>query len=250
MATVPLDDPTVAAAVNAAASEFVSVHHWGRASFVRMPLFGPDGSPITVRVTKDIGGFQVDDAGFTYRDLKRVGAERSFGKTALAVADALDVTAADQALSTLVDEDGLTRAISDVALASWRVLTKAHERLGEADEADIEEGLRKRLLSIFGPASMEDEQAITGSSTTRWNVSAILHVQGKLAVFQAVGDHANSIYRASAAFHDIASLPDAPTLVSVVRNKAALGPKLALLAQAGRVIEDGQPDAVYERAVL
>ena len=69
------------------------------------------------------------------------------------------------------------------------------------------------------------------------------------AVFQAVGDHANSVYRATAAFHDIASLPDAPTLVSVVRSKAEMGPKLSLLAQASRVIEEGQPDQVYERAV-
>jgi hypothetical protein len=35
----------------------------------------------------------------------------------------------------------------------------------------------------------------------------------------------------------------------VVRDKAAMGSKLALLAQAGRVIEGEQPDDVYLRAV-
>lgn len=249
MATVPLEDPTVAAAIEQAAKDFVSVRHWGRASFVRMPIFGPDGSPITVRVTKDIGGFRVDDAGFTYRDLKRVGAERSFSKTASAIAEALDVEAADHAISTVADDEELCRAVSDVALASWRTLAKVHQRLGEADEAELEEGLRERLSKIFGAKSLDDQQTIAGLSTTQWNVSAILHVDGKLAVFQAVGDHANSIYRASAAFHDLAALPEAPTLVSVVRSKDELGAKLGILAQAGRVIEEGQPDQVYERAV-
>jgi hypothetical protein len=63
-----------------------------------------------------------------------------------------------------------------------------------------------------------------------------------------VGAHANSVYRTSAAFHDLAELPSPPRLVAVVKDKHALGPKLMLLSQAGRVIESGQSDDVYQRA--
>jgi hypothetical protein len=87
-----------------------------------------------------------------------------------------------------------------------------------------------------------------GSSTTEWKFSAILHVEGKMAIFQAVGDHANSIYRVSAAFHDLMQHPEPPTLISVVRNRAGLGAKFGILAQAGRVIEEDQSDAVFFRA--
>ena len=247
MATVPLDDPDVRAAVEKAARELVSVRHWGRASFISVPPFGPDGSPITVRVTHDIAGFRVDDAGFTYRDLKRLGIERSFAKTAAAIAEREDVMVEDNALQTVAGPDELARAISDVGIASWNILDKIHAKLSEADEAEMQEELRERLTTIFG--GLDDQRIIPGVSTTPWNVSAILHVDGKLAVFQAVGDHANSIYRVSAAFHDLASLPDEPMLVSVVRSKAALGAKLGILAQAGRVIEESQPDQVYRRAV-
>lgn len=249
MATLPLDDPDVISAVEMAVRDFVSVRHWGRASFVSLPFFGPDGSPVTVRVTRDMAGFRVDDAGFTYRDLKRIGAERSFAKTALSIAQCEDLDVVDHAIATAAELDDLARAISDVGIASWRILDKVYSRLNEADEADLEEGLRERLVSIFGSGSLEERTTITGASTTAWNVSAILHVEGKLAVFQAVGDHANSVYRASAAFHDLGSLPDEPTLVSVVRSKVELGSKLNLLAQAGRVIEEAQSDQVYERAI-
>jgi hypothetical protein len=247
MASVPLDDPDVRAAVEEAVRELVSVRHWGRASFVSVPLFGPDGSPITVRVTHDIAGFRVDDAGFTYRDLKRLGIERSFGKTAASIAEREDVAVVDHALQTVAGPDELARAISDVGIASWNILDKIHAKLSEVDEAEMQEELRQRLASIFG--GVDDQRVIPGMSTTPWNVSAILHVDGKLAVFQAVSDHANSIYRVSAAFHDLASLPEEPTLVSVVRSKAALGAKLGILAQAGRVIEEHQSDQVYRRAV-
>ena len=79
-------------------------------------------------------------------------------------------------------------------------------------------------------------------------MSAIVCLSGKSAVFQAVSERAGSVYRTSAAFHDLALLEHPPTLVAVVQSKAALGTKLGLLAQAGRVIEQGQSDDVFRRA--
>jgi hypothetical protein len=100
---------------------------------------------------------------------------------------------------------------------------------------------------IFG-ANLDAKQSIVGLSTTLWNVSAILQVEGHQAVFQAVSDHANSVYRASAVFHDLASLVNPPVLIAVVKNKAELGPKLGILSQAARVIEETQSDDVFRRA--
>ena len=68
-------------------------------------------------------------------------------------------------------------------------------------------------------------------------------------MFHAVSNHPNAVFKTSTAFHDLANLDNAPKLVAVVRDKAALGSRLALLAQAGRVIEGEQPDEVYLRAV-
>lgn len=247
MASAPLTDQNLKSTVEDAVRDLVCVQHWGDASFVNLPLINPDGSNVTVRVKRIGGGYQVDDAGFTYRDLKRVGEDRSFFRAASKAAEREELAVDGKMILVRVSADELTRAICDVGVAAWQVLDKVFSRISE-QEAEIEEDLRERLAGIFGPAKLDEQQSILGVSTNTWNVSAIVRSEGKLAVFQAVGDHANSIYRASAAFHDLAALPDAPTLVSVVRDKQALGPKLSLLAQAGRVIEEGQPDDVYRRA--
>ena len=79
-------------------------------------------------------------------------------------------------------------------------------------------------------------------------MSAVVTAGEHKAVFHAVGDHANSVYRTNTAFHDLGALDDPPALVAVVNDRKALGPKLGLLAQAGHVIESEQPDDVYRRA--
>jgi hypothetical protein len=247
MATRPTIDTVVASAVDKAVRDLVQVKSSGDATFVNLPLISPDGSDVTVRIKRVEGGFQVDDAGFTYRDLARAGAERSFAKNAAAFSERKGLVVDGKMILARVEADDLRRAISDVGAVSWQVLEKVYSRLDE-QESEIEESLRERLQGVFGAGKLEERQDIVGLSTNAWKVSAIVHTDGKMAVFQAVGDHANSIYRVSAAFHDIAALPQPPSLVSVVRSKAALGPRLSLLSQAGRVIEEGQADEVYRRA--
>lgn len=247
MAAQPHLDAFLIEAVQKTVGDLVCVKIWGDATFVNLPLIAPDGSDITVRIKRVDGGFQVDDAGFTYRDLAKAGGDRAFSKSAATYADRKELTVHGKMISTRVTADDLRRAICDVGAVSWQVLEKVYARLDE-QETQLEEGLRERLESVFGSGGLADRQDIIGISTSAWKVSAIVHVDGKLAVFQAVGDHANSIYRVSAAFHDIAALPEPPSLVSVVKSKKALGSKLALLAQAGRVIEESQADEVYRRA--
>lgn len=249
MAPSPATDLDVRTAVERAVEGLVRVRHWGDVSYVSLPLFGPDNSPITVRVSKDMAGFQVDDAGATYNALHRLGLGRSFSGVAPHVVDAHDVGVSDHALVAFADEAALEAAITDVALTAWTIFDRIYGKLDEAGEEALEASLRERLASIFGP-SLDQKQTINGASTTLWSVSAILHVEGQLAVFQAVSDVGNSLYRASAVFHDLASLPNAPGLVAVVKSKEDLGSKLGVLAQVAKVIEVGQPDDVYKRAVV
>jgi hypothetical protein len=226
----------------------VRAQQWGEAYFVNLPLIYPSGSFVTARVSRTAQGFRVDDAGFAYREMEAVGAERSFGRVATKVAGAADVETNRRAFYTDASADELQRAICDVAIASWNAADKVFAKVAEQEETEIAEHLRQRLAKIFGSSKLEDVHSITGPSTSNWDVSAILHVDGSLAVFQAVSNHANSVYRTSAAFHDLAALPTPPRLISVVSDKQALGSKLMILSQAGRVIEADQGDEVYLRA--
>lgn len=240
--------PDLEAAIERAVHDMLRVKHWGDTSFVSFPIFYPSGSPVTLRIRQSAAGFHVDDGGFAYRELESVGFERSFAHAADRARAGEGLDRNRRCLMTDAPGDELARAMSDVAVASWNVADRVFGKIADQDERDIEEYLRSRLVTIFGAGKLEDRQTIDGASTSPWDVSAIVNVDGEEIVFQAVAAHANSIYRTSAAFHDLAALPSPPKLVSVVKDKAALGRRLSILSQAGRVIETEQDDSVYMRA--
>lgn len=248
MASIAFAYPDMNAAVDSAVREMMRVRHWGESTFVSFPIFYPSGSPVTVRVTPGAGGYRIDDGGFAFRELESVGFERSFPAAAGKARQEAGIEQNRRCLFVEVPPEQLERALSDVALASWNVADRVFGKVVDQDERDIEEYLRERLTRIFGAQKVEDRQTIIGSSTNPWDVSAIVHLNGAEVVFQAVGDHANSVYRTSAAFHDLAALPKPPKLVSVVKDKDAMGHKVTILSQAGRVIQSDQPDDIYLKA--
>ena len=63
-------------------------------------------------------GFRVSDAGFTYRELEAIGAERSFPRVAKAAAERESVAKNRRVIFVDVSAEDLTRAICDVAAAS------------------------------------------------------------------------------------------------------------------------------------
>ncbi len=248
MASRPITPPTLAAAVEAAARELVRVSHWGDASYVNLPIVMPSGSFATVRVTPSSDGFRVDDGGFAFREIESIGAERSFPKTAASVAEAEELSVNRRVIFVDAPQGGLVRAICDVGMASHDIATRIFASVVDADEAEIEDYLRDRLEHIFGKSHLDEGVKITGSSTNEWEVSAILHGEMGQVVFQAVGNDAFSLYRTTAAFHDLGELPNPPRRVAVVKDRNALGVKLNVLAQSGSVIQGDQSDDAYVRA--
>jgi hypothetical protein len=133
-------------------------------------------------------------------------------------------------------------------MASWQIADRIYSRAADEDESEIQEYLKDRLSSIFGAEKVDLDQKLIGPSMSEWELSAVVKMPDHLAVFHAVSNHGNSVFRTSAAFHDLALLEKPPTLTSVVRSKPALGPKFGILAQAGNVIEEEQADSVYLKA--
>jgi hypothetical protein len=227
--------------------ELVTVQRVVNDAFINLPFIYPSGASVTVKVTPHRGFYRVSDAGFAFREIEAIGAERSFPGVASPIITASDLKRDASVLFADVDKDCLFRAICDVGMASWQIADRIYARASEESDDDVEEYLRTRLEHIFGAAHVHPGKMV-GASTSEWDVTAIVERGGKSTVFQAVAPHANSVYRTNSAFHDLAALDNAPKLVAVVRDKTALGARLALLAQAGRIIEDKQPDDVYERA--
>ena len=215
--------------------------------YVNLPMLYPDGSYVTLRIDEAPGGFRVSDAGFAYREAERVEGTRSFRRIANAVAERGDISVGERSLFVVVPSDEIERAIADVSEASWRVADRICHRVWDSDDEELPESLRERLTTLFGSDRLEEGAKLKGSSTNEWPVSAIVRFADHTAVFQAVHDHANSIYKAATAFRDLSQLPNPPRLIAVVRSKEAIGNRLTLLAP-GRVLEEDQPDALFLRA--
>ncbi len=239
---------TVRDAADKAARELVGVSHWGSASYINLPLIFPSGSQSTVRLTHAGGQFRVDDGGFAYRELAAVGSERSFPKVAARFAGIEGLETDRRAIFTTASEEQLVRAICDVGMASHAVVADVFERLGDEGAAEIEDYLRERLASVFSGARIESDEKIIGASSHPWTVSAAIHLDSGLIVFQAVGSHPYSVYKASTAFHDLNELLNPPKCVAVVKEMEAMGVNLNVLAQAGRVIQGDQSDDAYRQA--
>ncbi|TPN02466.1 MULTISPECIES: hypothetical protein [unclassified Mesorhizobium] len=215
--------------------------------YVNLPLLYPDGSFVTVRIDQIANGVRVSDAGFAYREVEDLNAAKSFKRTANKVAESTGVTVGDRVLYIEAPIDDIHRAILDVAESSWRVADHICQRIFDEDDEQLANELNERLVRVFGLDKVDEGKTIIGASTNPWEVSAVVAVNGHTAVFQAVSNHANSVYRASTAFHDLAALDKPPRLIAVVRDRGALGSKLGLLSP-GRIIEDSQPDELFRKA--
>ncbi|WP_330083776.1 hypothetical protein [Methylocystis iwaonis] len=228
-------------AVESAAKDLVRVQEIGGSLYLNLPIIYPDGSFVTVKLDQSAGGITVSDAGFAYREAEDVGAHRSFRRTANKIAEDYGIIVGDRAVSTEATIDQIERAVADVAMASWRIATVITEKAMEEDESELSAELSSRLRSVFGVEKVVEGAKLTGFSTSEWPVSAIVTIDDHKTIFQAVTSHPNSIYKASTAFRDIAATQAKLSLVSFVRSKAALGPKLALLAPS-RIVEESQSD--------
>lgn len=241
-------DGNLATVAEAVASSLVKARYLGGSTFINLPLIYPGGEFVTVKIDRHPNGVRVSDNGFAYRELESFGVQRSFANTAATIAEAETLEVNRRAIFVDVPIDQLERAICDVAIASWQVADRVIGRAADEEEAAIQEYLGERLVAIFGVAHVNAEQAKIKGQFAEWDVSAVVQTKKHLTVFHAVSNHPNSVFKTSTCFHDLAALEKPPHLVSVVRNKAALGPRYGLLSQAGRVIEEEQPDDVYLRA--
>ena len=242
-------DPSLFEAIELAVRDLVSHRHVDGRSYVNVPLFFPDGSFVSVRIDRVKDGIRVSDCGAAYRQIEAVGSERSFSRSGDSIAQAVGLERSDRSFYCDVMPSDLTRAIGDVSAASWTLVDRIYSQLSDADEVAIADHLRKRLSVVFGADRVEEEAKVKGQSTNEWKVSAVVNLEDRRAIFQAVPNHAQSVYRTSAAFHDFEALEFPPKVISVVHSKAKMGPKFSILAQAGRVLEEDASDEEFRRAV-
>lgn len=229
--------------------DLVWVDHFQGRSTIGLPIIYPGGTSVGVEIVAREGAYRVSDGGQAFREVDAVGANRSYKRVASRMADVEALQVKRGVIFVDVPVEHLDRAICDVAAVSQRVVSHIYEGLKDESDDEIAERLHQRLERIFRQ-DLPDSAKIIGPSQTEWEVSAVVHPRdgGNMAVFNLVSQHSQSVYKTSAAFHDLSLLRPAPSCIAVVADKDAMGNKLPLLAQAGRVISLDDPDDRYLRA--
>lgn len=229
-------------------SGLITTEALGDEHIIRLPIIMPSGSNATVRVIENGGRYFVGDLGLAYLQAESMGYKSSFWRTADALTKQLELERNKTEIGVTVSTEDLYTAVCEVALTSWRVADTVASKAEEAALAEIEDTVAERLLKLFGKDSVRLGEEIVGSSHSEWEFTAVVHQSHNVVTaFQAVGPHAQSVYKASASFHDVALLDDAPKLVAVTRDREELGNRLGLLSQVANVIEENASDKTYRK---
>ena len=221
----------------------------GRA-FIRTSVMLPSGSTVVVVVEDQGGGrYRLSDIAQGFEEADRLGMARTYRRQADDVAALSGIAFVDNAfvLSSATRRQlvGGTMSVANaVSRAAERTLLRAAHR-----QQDFRvERLVKRLGVLFPQADIAQDVELRGASEHPWHVDAVVTAGPRRAVFDIITPNATSVAFASAKFHDIALLENAPMRVVVVHRKASFGSLLSVVAQAARVIEDDAPDRSFTRA--
>lgn len=240
---------TVDHAVANAIGQLIHSRSWGDSVDLTLPIFYPSGSAVCLNVQQGRPGvFSLTDNGLAYREIEQVGGETFFSKNASALTEETCVWHDTREMLSEASYETLPAAIADLAAASSRLTWKVLAKVSRKGQAEIADYLFERLRHVFGSARVERAATIVGPSTREWHIDAVVHLENKNAIFQAVSNNHMSVYPTAAMFHDLALLDTPPATIAVVKNGQAMGSYFNILAQAGSVIEEHQTDQVYERA--
>jgi len=238
----------VNAAVKEAVGKLVTVSYSRRGTYIHLPIFYPSGAAATVLVSDEGSDFRVSDAGFAYREAELVGVELGFARRAKRIAEDLGFEVSSRALSARANELQLAGTIAEVGAASVNIAVELVARAADSTEIELAEHLQERLAKVFGAPNVDRDATIPGASTRSWDVSAIVKIDSRRVIFDAVGNHAIKVYSTATKFRDIALLDNAPTTISVIRSVNEMGSLYNILAQSGHVIQEDAANSVFERA--
>ena len=241
--------PSFAALVDRVAREIVATQHRPDGSFVRTPLLYPNGSTVVVKLHESGDRYFVSDMGLGYQEAELIGASSIYSRHARIIADNAGIRFDNQAFFVVeVGQDQLAGAVTTIANCSQEAVAMAAYRLSERRFADDAERLYERLVGVFTRAKVAKDAEITGSSTTKWPVTALVRpAADRAAVFEPVRRHHASIAHVTMKFQDIKLLERPPSRVAVVHRKAEFGTWLAVLTQSASVVDEDVANDVYER---
>lgn len=223
-------------------SYLLSAEKVGEDHIVTLPIVMADGSSATVRVVQNGNKYFVGDLGLSMKRSDDMGQKASFYRVADSIAKKYDLRRNGNEIGVNVSVDDLYLAISEVALSTHKIVERIAELANRKETGLLETKLVEKLSKVFGDSSVTESGDVVGSSQKSWTFSAIVSTQSIQSGFQVVTKKPQSVYRASAAFHDIHRSENPIKLVAVVEDSDELGNKLGLLSPVAHVVEQSSSE--------
>ncbi|NKN39326.1 hypothetical protein HFC70_23560 [Agrobacterium sp. a22-2] len=206
-------------------------------AMVVTPLLYPGGVRVVLRFEDSPGGYFISDGGAGRREADLMGGRALFTRIARDAADRFGVRFdSDMVFDLEVPREALVAASIAVANASKAAVDATAEKLSEQHAADQREKLWSRLEAAFPGAYVAREAAFIGASA-EWKFDAMIEQSERIAVYDLVSPHANSVHAAVSKFLDVRDLGEkAPTRVAVTLSKENT-PHLPLLGRTAKIID-------------
>lgn len=235
--------------IDAVLRQLVSFDHGEKRTLISTPLLYPSGGTVSVRVSGDSdSGYTVTDMALGYDEAQSMGAAALYSRIVRQAAEDAGIgLEGHQLVVSGASLDQLVGAVMAVANCAMTGTIVAADRQEEREKRDDVAKLVERLEGIF--KKVRPREPITGSSTYKWIVDAMVERDGQIAVFDAVSAHHASVFPTTTKFHDLALLEAAPICVSSVKSFRDLGQFYSVLAQNGNVIEAATPSETVSRMV-
>jgi len=237
---------TIQDRIGVAVSRLMSHERRNDRVLLSVPVSYPSGALATVDVTFNGDRCFVTDQAMGLSEAEMYGAGDFYDASAKRAADRFGIGYDGASIFALwAPIDRLEGAIVAVSNASAHAAATAVLKAAEEKERATNHELYERVASIFGKHIVAKTFDIVGRNNT-WSAHNVVTLdRGRLAVFEFVTNHSNSLSNKFMMFSDIVKVERPVSLNSVVKKIDSLGPKGNMLADVSNIVELSSPDQTF-----
>lgn len=205
------------------AKSLVRVESGERSAAISLPMLLPGGTPVSVFIEPRGSSWLVHDNGLGALDAELMGGLPVYQRIARDVASRQELGFDERMFFVAeVSEAWLANMVVIIGDAVRTAVMRTAERIAEISHANHKEMLKSALTRNFRNAQTAFEAQITGNSSSRYTVDALVQRGDRLIAFDLVTPTPISVASVYTKFSDMADRNDSPGRVAVLTNRNAM----------------------------
>ena len=213
---------------------------------ISVPVIYPSGAMSVVEVSVNNDKCFISDMGVGYTEAMLSNAEEFFKTQAKRAAERFGIGFDGQSIFVLwASIDQMETAIASVANASVQAASLAILKASEDRDVRKNDELYERIRSIFQGSEVQRAADLKGKNVVWHAHNVVVLPAGRVAVFEFVSVHTNSIANKFMMFSDLSMSGRDTSLNAVVKSVETIVLKGSMLADVSNVISLTAPKADF-----